>query len=142
MSSDTPPPSPCRADAPAGGRGASERRSEILEVLGETGRFLTARQLHVLIAARGHDTGLSTVYRTLRVADAAGRLEVVHDSSGKAYRLLPDTHQHRLECRGCGEGVPFVSEALEEWIEGLGSRYGFTDVRHAVNVTGTCTRCP
>ncbi|MEU2491239.1 transcriptional repressor [Streptomyces sp. NPDC007883] len=146
MSTDTPQ-LPSHATSAVTGRRRTgdrrtvDRRTEVLKILEEAGRFLTARQLHILSVIQGSGAGLSTVYRILRSADAAGLLEVVHVPSGKAYRLLPDSHEHRLECRGCGEGVLFTSEALEEWLAGLGSRYSFHDVRHAVSVTGTCRRC-
>ncbi|MFJ8077557.1 Fur family transcriptional regulator [Streptomyces sp. NPDC096176] len=141
MSTDTPEVPGHVTSSVTDRRGTGARQTEILKILGESGRFLTARQLHALSVTQGSGTGLSTVYRILRSADAAGLLEVVHAPSGKAYRLLPESHEHRLECRTCGEGVPFASEALEEWLAGLGGLYGFRDVRHALSVTGTCHAC-
>ncbi|MFB7916725.1 Fur family transcriptional regulator [Streptomyces sp. NPDC056061] len=141
MSSDTPVIPGYATSSVTGRRGTGARRTEILKFLEASGRFLTARQLHVLSVIQGSGTSFSTVCRILRSADASGLLEVVHVPSGKAYRLLSASHEHRLACRGCGEGALFTSEALEVWLAGLGSRYGFHDVRHAVNVTGTCRRC-
>jgi G3E family GTPase len=95
MSTDTPRTPSGTTSAVTGRRKAVDRRTvdrrtEILWTLEEAGRFLTARQLHVLSAIQGSGTG----------------------------------------------GVLFASEALEEWLARLGSRYGFHDVRHAVSVTG------
>ncbi|MFD4985460.1 Fur family transcriptional regulator [Streptomyces sp. NPDC058372] len=121
---------------------AADRRPEVLDALRRDGGFLTAQGLHSLMTRGGVRISLTTVYRALSEAERAGRLEVIRASNGgKSYRYLSPVHEHHMRCRVCGSCVPFVSRVLEDWVEQLGPRYGFDQVRHAVVVTGVCPRC-
>ncbi|MFJ2229874.1 Fur family transcriptional regulator [Streptomyces halstedii] len=119
-----------------------ERKAEVVAALRESGGFLSAKDLYTSMIDAGTHIGLTTVYRALTAAYAVGEVEAVHGRGGaRVYRYLPPAHEHHLRCRTCGAGVPFVSRALEDWLERLGPRHGFETVRHAVVLTGVCSRC-
>ncbi|MFI6080271.1 Fur family transcriptional regulator [Streptomyces sp. NPDC051217] len=124
-------------------RPATERRAVILNVLAGVEGFVTAPRLHMMISARGMAISLSTIYRTLTAAESEGLVEVLHRGGiwGRVYRYVPPVHDHHLVCTACGDSVPFTCRALEDWFAGIGPRYGFRDVRHAISVAGTCAQC-
>ncbi|WP_079137601.1 Fur family transcriptional regulator [Streptomyces sp. PTY087I2] len=120
----------------------AERRADVIAALKENAGFLTASELHATMVRSGNTIGLTTVYRALARAEREGLLEAVRQDGGaRAYRHLPQVHAHHLTCRECGHGVLFASAEFEAWVETLGQRYGFLDVRHAVSATGTCSGC-
>jgi Fur family ferric uptake transcriptional regulator len=93
--------------------------------------------------AAGEHVGLSTVYRTLTALAEAGRADVVRDPGGERlfrYRPSPQ-HRHYLLCRVCGTGLPVDSALVESWAAGISASSGFADVRHTVELTGTCPDC-
>ncbi|MGW3974482.1 Fur family transcriptional regulator [Streptomyces ardesiacus] len=130
-----------RAEAnPRTGPPLTTRRASVLAELRRLGGFASAEQLHVALQTRGVRVGLSTVYRTLAAAETDELVEAVCGTA-RLYRYQPPHHVHHLRCTVCGGSVPFVSPVLQEWIEGLGPRYGFVHVRHGVSATGICPEC-
>ncbi|UCM91874.1 transcriptional repressor [Streptomyces marincola] len=121
----------------------TRRRAAVERVLASCDSFMSAQQLHAEMAARGIRVGLTTVYRTLRGLEAAGRADVVRDEVGeRLYRQrLPDGHRHYLLCRRCGLSRPVESDIVETWAERVGADTGFAELEHTVQLTGLCGRC-
>lgn len=119
------------------------RRAEVLEALRGCPDFVGARALHAVLQAAGSTIGLTTVYRTLTALSAAGRTEIVHEPGGeRLFRYRPGPgHRHYLVCRECGTSRPVDAAAVEEWAAEVALRSGFTEVRHTVELTGTCAAC-
>ncbi|MBC3840174.1 transcriptional repressor [Streptacidiphilus sp. 4-A2] len=122
---------------------STPQRSEILEALAARPDFASAQALHHAMQTAGTQTGLSTVYRVLAALTKAGRTEVVRDSKGeRLYRYRPDAdHAHYLLCRRCGRSLPLDAGPVEAWAELIARSYGFAEVQHTVELTGTCTTC-
>ncbi|MFJ1733635.1 hypothetical protein [Streptomyces sp. NPDC088254] len=80
------------------------------------------------------------MYRTLSAAETEDLVEAVRGTA-RLHRYQPLHHMHHLRRTVCGGGASFVSPVLEEWIEGLGPRYGFVHGRHGVSATGVCSEC-
>jgi Fur family ferric uptake transcriptional regulator len=83
------------------------------------------------------------VYRTLTALAGAGRADLVRDPGGeRLFRYRPsEEHRHYLLCRGCGLGVPVDSALIESWAARISEASGYSDVRHTVELTGTCPDC-
>ncbi|MEI2765611.1 MAG: Fur family transcriptional regulator [Dermatophilaceae bacterium] len=124
------------------GRRVTRQRAAVAALLERTGDFTSAQQLHARLRDGGDPIGLATVYRTLAAMAADGQIDVLRGPDGEAaYRRCSDGHHHHLVCRECGYTVEVEGPAVETWAEQLGRRHGFRDVRHTVEVSGTCRSC-
>jgi Fur family ferric uptake transcriptional regulator len=119
------------------------QRVTVLSALIGCGDFVSAQALHLRPAATGSGVGLSTVYRTLTALADAGRADVVRDQGGeRLFRHRPsDEHRHYLLCRSCGQGIPVDAGPVEDWARNLAASSGYDDVRHTLELTGTCPAC-
>ncbi|MDH6130324.1 transcriptional repressor [Kitasatospora sp. GP82] len=119
------------------------QRAEVLEALAGCEEFVSTQVLYARLVQTGSRVGLSTVYRTLTALTEAGRADVVRDANGERlfrYRACGD-HRHYLICRQCGLSLPVDSTAVEAWADHVAEISGFADVRHTVELTGTCATC-
>ena len=46
-----------------------------------------------------------------------------------------------LVCRTCGRTVEVAGPTVETWAERVAGEHGFRDVRHTVEIVGTCATC-
>ncbi|MFJ6728054.1 Fur family transcriptional regulator [Streptomyces sp. NPDC091281] len=122
---------------------STRQRAAILQALLNSGDFVSARQLHAELASVGFLVGLTTVYRTLRMLEQEGHVDVVREQSGeRLYRPRPsDGHRHYLVCRKCGISLTVDAEAVENWAEAMTRKTGFSDIEHVVELTGICDHC-
>ncbi|MEU3176124.1 MULTISPECIES: Fur family transcriptional regulator [unclassified Streptomyces] len=119
------------------------QRAAVLGALRAGDVFVSAQTLHAALVTDGAAVGLSTVYRTLRLLEAAGHVDVVRDSDGeRLYRPRPDDgHRHYLVCRECGLSLAVDSEEVEQWVARVARDIGFHAVDHTVELTGVCGGC-
>jgi len=128
-------------DAPAGVR-PTRQRTAVSSVLAELTDFRSAQDIHDVLRRRGEAVGLTTVYRTLQVLADAGEVDVLRTDDGESvYRQCSAGHHHHLVCRTCGRTVEVAGPAVERWAEKVAAEHGFTDVRHTLEVFGTCADC-
>ena len=130
---------PAPASRPAS-RSTRQKRAlhDLLEARAEFG---SAQELHAALRARGDGVGLTTVYANLRALADAGLVDTVRTEDGEVLyrRCETGTHHHHLVCRECGRTVEV--DGPEQWAESVGAAHGFTDVRHTVEIVGTCGAC-
>ncbi len=122
---------------------ATQQRALVLDALVVAEGFVSAQALHKRLLAAGSPVGLSTVYRTLTALAGAGCADVVRDTRGERlfrHRPGPD-HRHYLLCTECGLSLPVESGLVEKWVQRIARASGFTDVRHAVELSGVCPDC-
>ncbi|MER6622061.1 MULTISPECIES: Fur family transcriptional regulator [unclassified Streptomyces] len=119
------------------------RRAAVLGALHACDGFVSAQTLHAALVRDGVAVGLTTVYRTLRLLEAAGHVDVVRDSDGeRLYRPRPDDgHRHYLVCRECGLSLAVDSDEVEQWVVRIARDIGFHSVDHTVELTGVCDGC-
>ncbi|MDQ1049221.1 Fur family transcriptional regulator [Streptomyces sp. V4I2] len=122
---------------------STRQRNAVLRALHDSPEFVSAKELHEALADTGGTVGLTTVYRTLRMLERAGHVDVVRDKGGeRLYRPRPtDGHRHYLVCRGCGLSLAVDADAVERWADGVAESTGFAEVEHTVELTGICDRC-
>ncbi|KPC59232.1 Fur family transcriptional regulator [Streptomyces chattanoogensis] len=132
-----------RTDTVEPGARRTRQRTAVLQALVGFRDFISAQALCALLTEAGVSVGLSTVYRTLRDLERAGRLDVVRDETGeRLYRERPeDGHRHYLICRCCGRSRAVDTEVVEAWADRIGEHTGFTDVEHTLELTGVCAGC-
>jgi Fur family transcriptional regulator, ferric uptake regulator len=119
--------------------------SQRLEVLAELGRErddVTAQALWGRLRARGSQTGLATVYRTLSLLNEKGVIDALsHHGTELCYRLCSDTHHHHLVCSTCHSVVEIDQCGLDDWLAEVAARHSFVLTEHRVEVTGVCSSC-
>ncbi|MEV1006001.1 Fur family transcriptional regulator [Streptomyces sp. NPDC049881] len=125
-------------------RGRSTRqRAAVAAALAEVDEFRSAQELHDMLKHKGDSVGLTTVYRTLQSLADAGEVDVLRTVEGEAVyrRCSSDDHHHHLVCRACGKAVEVEGPAVEKWADAMAREHGFVDVRHTVEIFGTCGEC-
>jgi Fur family transcriptional regulator, ferric uptake regulator len=137
MTTETAP----RAFAEEGRRDTRQRRA-LREHLADSDSFVSAQQLHDNLRAIGDKVGLATIYRTLQAMAEAGEVDVVRTDDGETlYRKCGTRHHHHLVCRSCGLTVELDGPTVERWATKAATENGFTDVKHIVELFGTCSEC-
>jgi Fur family ferric uptake transcriptional regulator len=124
-------------------RRASKARAAVLTALREAGAFRSAQSLHQELLAAGHPIGLATVYRNLQVLAEDGLVDQVRVEGAEAlYRVCAqDGHHHHVICRSCGRSAAVTGPDFEVWADKVAAAAGFTDIRHALEISGVCQAC-
>src|SRR5260370_20993646 len=100
--------------------------------------FCSAQEIHAELRRKGEHVGLATVYRHLQALSEQGSVDAIRDASGETlYRQCGTTvHHHHLTCRQCGRSVEVECRAVEQWAGRGAGEAGFTEVGHAVQLSG------
>lgn len=123
-------------------RRPTRQRQAVAHALAAGDDFRSAQELHTQLAQSGVSVGLATVYRTLQAMAASGEVDVLRAEDGESvYRACSTGHHHHLVCRVCGRTVEIDAPTVEQWAAAVSAEHGFTDIRHTVEITGTCSRC-
>ena len=131
-----------RITKPAEARNTRQRRI-IKATMEELGDFISAQDLHLILANRKEQVSLATTYRVLQSLANAGELDSVKGIEGETlYRhCRVKDHHHHLLCRRCGTAIELEAPALEDWALAMGKQHGFSELEHVVEVTGYCPDC-
>jgi len=123
-------------------RNTTQRR-EVIRALERVQGFVSAQDLHDLIVRDGGEVALATVYSQLKKLSDGHVVDVVMTDRGEALyrRCVDDTHHHHLACRTCGATVEVDAPELERWAHDIGKRFGYADLRHVLELNGTCPSC-
>lgn len=120
----------------------SRQRQLVWDLMKGSDEFLTAQQVHALLAEAGATVGLATVYRNLQALEADGQLDTIYNSDGEmAYRYCSAGHHHHLICRSCATAVEISGGDLETWSDAIAREHGFTDPDHFAEIYGICPAC-
>lgn len=119
------------------------QRAAILQVLAETGEFVSAQDLHGALRATGSSIGLATVYRALQEMAGSGDLDTVRKESGEVlYRQCEQpSHHHHLVCRVCGRTQEIKAPGVEQWARAVAEEFGYVDLDHQMELFGVCAAC-
>jgi Fur family ferric uptake transcriptional regulator len=123
-------------------RRPTRQRAAVEALLVDIDDFTSAQNLHARLRAQGQMVGLATVYRTLQAMATDGDVDMLRTDDGEAvYRRCSTGHHHHLVCRACGRTVEVEGPAVESWADKISAENGFRDVRHTVEIVGTCSDC-
>ncbi|WP_270887707.1 Fur family transcriptional regulator [Pedococcus sp. 5OH_020] len=123
-------------------RRPTRQRAAVAAALADTDEFRSAQELHAVLRESGDQVGLATVYRTLQSMAADGDIDMLRTDEGEAvYRACSTGHHHHLVCRVCGRTVEVEGPTVEAWTSRVSAEHGFTDVRHTLEIVGTCQEC-
>lgn len=122
---------------------STRQKRALAAALAESDVFRSAQDLHAELRARGETVGLTTVYSQLRALADAGQVDVLRSDEGETLyrRCMTDEHHHHLVCRDCGRTVEVEGPEVERWAEHTAELHHFVDVRHTLEIVGTCPTC-
>jgi Fur family ferric uptake transcriptional regulator len=123
-------------------RNTAQRR-EVIRALERVQGFVSAQDLHEVIARDGGEVALATVYSQLRKLTEGRVVDVVMTDRGEALyrRCVDDAHHHHLACRTCGATVEVDAPELERWAHDIAERFDYCDPRHVLELNGICPAC-
>ena len=123
-------------------RRPTRQRAAVEALLVDIDDFNSAQNLHARLRAQGQTVGLATVYRTLQAMATDGEVDMLRTVDGEAvYRRCSTGHHHHLVCRSCGRTVEVEGPAVESWADKVSAEHGFSNVRHTLEIIGTCSDC-
>ena len=120
----------------------TRQRAAVNAVFDQLDGFHSAQEVHARMRAAGDTIGLSTVYRAVQALVDDGELDSIRTDNGEAiYRRCSTSHHHHLVCRSCGRTEEVEGPTVERWADRVAGEHGFVDVRHTLEIFGTCADC-
>ncbi len=126
-------------------------RQAILDLLSQTEKHLSAKDLYTALHKKYPGLGLTTVYRTLDLLVRMGLLNRLSFGTGESryeFRAGKDkAHHHHLICIQCGtiiDYTDFVDEELElvkKTEDSLAKKHDFKIMDHNIEFYGLCPDC-
>jgi Fur family transcriptional regulator, ferric uptake regulator len=120
----------------------SGQREVILDTFLRSERHLSVDDLHQLVQKRRPDIGRTTVYRTLKLLQAAGLAqELALDGQSRFEREYKRAHHDHFICKSCGEILEFSNPEIERIQDEIAAGIGFVIEGHRHQIFGFCRRC-
>ena len=120
----------------------SEQREVILDTFLRSERHLSVEDLHQLVQKRRPDIGRTTVYRTLKLLQAAGLAqELALDGQSRFEREYKRAHHDHFICKSCGDILEFSNPEIERIQDEIAAGIGFVIEGHRHQIFGLCRRC-
>ena len=117
---------------------------KVLEVLEHSSDLSSAQDIHGRMRTEDAKApGLTTVYRSLESLVTLGLVQAVDLGDGeRRYELVkPGEHHHHLVCEACRSSVHLDQCLIEEFEEGIRTKYGFQIKGHVLEIFGVCRNC-
>ena len=120
----------------------SEQREAILEAFLRSERHLSVDDLLQLAQKRRPEVGRTTVYRTLKLLQAAGlATELVLQGETRFEREHNRAHHDHFICKTCGAIFEFSSDEIERIQDEVAADLGFVIAGHRHQIFGYCRDC-
>ena len=120
----------------------SDQREVILDTFLRSARHLSVDDLLHLVQKRRPDIGRTTVYRTLKLLQAAGLAqELVLQGQTRFEREYKRQHHDHFICNSCGEIFEFSNPEIERIQDEIAADIGFVIQGHRHQIYGLCRSC-
>lgn len=120
----------------------SDQRAAILDVFLRSERHLSVDDLFHLVRKKYPEVGRTTVYRTLKLLQAAGLAsELQFEGKSRFEREYKRQHHDHFICRSCGDIIEFSSPEIERLQDEVAAGIGFAIEGHRHQIFGRCRRC-
>ena len=116
-------------------------QDQILKILTECDRPISAQDLYLETRNRGKGVGLATVYRALEALKLEGLVQVRTLINGESLYSTVQDDRHHLTCLQCGDSIPINDCPVHELEEKLNQSYQFKIYYHTLEFFGLCTAC-
>lgn len=120
----------------------SDQREAIVDAFLRSESHLSVDDLLHLVQKRRPDVGRTTVYRTLKLLQAAGlaqELELRGES--RFEREYNRAHHDHFICQHCGDIIEFESPDIERLQDEIAAGLGFVIEGHRHQIFGQCRAC-
>ena len=120
----------------------SDQREAIVDAFLRSQSHLSVDDLLQLVQKRRPDVGRTTVYRTLKLLQAAGlaqELELRGES--RFEREYNRAHHDHFICQHCGDIIEFESPEIERIQDEIAAGLGFEIEGHRHQIFGRCRAC-
>ncbi len=120
----------------------SEQREAIVDTFLRSESHLSVDDLLHMVQKRRADVGRTTVYRTLKLLQAAGlaqELELRGES--RFEREYNRAHHDHFICQHCGNIIEFESPEIERIQDEIAAGLGFVIEGHRHQIFGQCRSC-
>ena len=122
---------------------STRQKRALAAVLDASDGFRSAQELFGDLRARGENVGLTTVYNQLRALAEGGEVDALRADDGETlyrrceHRTAPSpSHLPPLRADRRGRRAE-----VEQWADRVADAHGFVDVRHTLEIFGTCRAC-
>jgi len=120
----------------------SDQREVILDTFLRSDRHLSVDDLLQLVQRRRPDIGRTTVYRTLKLLQAAGLAqELALDGESRFERDYKREHHDHFICKSCGAIFEFTSPDIERLQDEIAAEISFAIEGHRHQIYGFCRAC-
>ena len=120
----------------------SEQREVILDVFLRSERHLSVDDLLQMVQRRRPDIGRTTVYRTLKLLQAAGLAQELElQGQSRFEREYKRQHHDHFICKSCGEIFEFASAEIERIQDEIAAEINFVIDGHRHQIFGYCREC-
>jgi Fe2+ or Zn2+ uptake regulation protein len=120
----------------------TEARRAVVETVATSKRALTPVEVYDAARKDHPALGLVTVYRTLEKLEELRLIQRVHQPQGcQAFITLGEGHQHLLLCQRCGRASFFEGDELEDLIDSISQKTGYSIREHWLQLFGLCENC-
>lgn len=120
----------------------SGQREAILDAFLRSERHLSVDDLLQIVQRRRPDVGRTTVYRTLKLLEAAGLAQPLElQGQTRFEREYKREHHDHLICKQCNAIIEFSSPEIERLQDQIAERFGFVIQGHRHHIFGLCREC-
>ena len=120
----------------------SEQREVIVDTFFRSDRHLSVDDLLRLAQKRRRDIGRTTVYRTLKLLQAAGLAQGLElQGETRFEREYKRQHHDHFICNSCHAIFEFSSPDIERIQDEIAADIGFVIDGHRHHIFGLCRRC-
>ena len=120
----------------------SDQRDAIVDAFLRSDRHLSVDDLLALVKKKRPDVGRTTVYRTLKLLQAAGLAQELQLMGETRFeRDWKREHHDHFICKTCGEIFEFQSEEIERIQDQVAADIGFVIDGHRHQIFGYCKDC-
>ncbi|MCA9689224.1 MAG: transcriptional repressor [Myxococcales bacterium] len=121
---------------------STRQRDLIAQTFFATDGHISIEDLLNLTRSENPRIGYATVYRTLKLLTECGLAALRRFGDGQTmYETAGDTEHHdHLICIECGHVLEFQNEQIEQEQERVARSFGFSLVRHRLELYGLCPR--
>ena len=121
----------------------TKQRHDILDVFLNSGRHISAYELHALLQRKHRGIGFSTVYRTLGILTKCGIANEVNFGDGQARfekACKREAHGHIIYTK-CGKTEEFDISSLAEFKKQAADKAGYVVSGCRFEIYGLCQKC-
>lgn len=119
----------------------TDSQQQILALLKQLNREISAQELYVELRRRSQSLGLATIYRALKALKLEGTIQTRTLSNGESFYSLAEAEQHYLTCLNCGKSILLENCPICQESAASREQEHFKIYYHILDFFGLCPSC-